>query len=357
MQLRFPVCLTVLLLACLLGAPTARAAHYWQALGSTDDGDFDIDIASLKKINEGVVSITTRHIYSAKLAAEQRKSLKLPVRPGYEITSILVNCGQQATATIEEQIYDKNDRNLMFFRADRVEWESINKGSVMEAIAGAICGGAGETPEKDKGPVAGTGFVVSAAGHVLTNNHVVAGKKKITTVIDGVTRELALLRFDAVNDLALLRLNGALPQSAVFRDDTLIRPGDPMVALGYPLAGLLANEPNVTTGIVSALSGPENDSRLLQFTAPVQQGNSGGPILDECGDIVGMVVGKLDAVAMAKATGDIPQNVNFAIDRNMVVHFLRINGVEPALAACQQKRSPSETAEKLRGAVLQIMAE
>jgi S1-C subfamily serine protease len=358
MTIRLPLGLAMLLLAGLLGAQAAWAQHFWEALGSTDDGDFDIDISSVKKINEAVVSVATRHVYTPKIAAQQMKSYRLASRPRYGVTDVLVNCGRKAVATTEEKLYDKNDRTLLALRADRVEWETINQGSIMEAIANAVCGGEGEgQADQARGAVSGTGFVVSAIGYVVTNNHVVAGKKKITTVIDGTTRELALLRSDTVNDMALLRLSEAPPQGVAFREGKLIRAGEPVVVLGYPLHGVLANEPNVTTGIVSAQSGPDNDSRLLQFTAPVQQGNSGGPLLDDCGNCVGMVVGKLDAMQLAKATGDIPQNVNFAIHRSMVVNFLRINGVEPVAGSCQQKLSPSETAEKLRGSVLQIMAE
>ena len=165
----------------------------------------------------------------------------------------------------------------------------------MEALANAVCCGesGGGNPaicavSPAPSSMSGTGFVVSADGYVVTNNHVVAGKKEITTVIDGEKRSLTLLKTDAANDLALLKLSPAPPQGIAFREGPLIRPGETVVALGYPLLGVLANEPNVTTGTVSALSGPENDSRLLQFTAPIQQGNSGGPLLDDCGNAIGM---------------------------------------------------------------------
>src|SRR6266478_224338 len=88
------------------------------------------------------------------------------------------------------------------------------------------------------------------------------------------------------------------------------RVGESVVAVGFPLTGLLSSDPIVTTGIISALSGLRNDRRRIQITAPVQPGNSGGPLLGENGSVVGVVVGKLDALKMVKVTGDIPQNVN-----------------------------------------------
>ena len=103
-----------------------------------------------------------------------------------------------------------------------------------------------------------------------------------------------------------------------------------MVAVGFPLPGLLASEANVTTGTVSALAGIGNDTRFLQMTVPVQPGNSGGPLLDLEGRVVGVVVGKLDALEVASVTGDIPQNVNFAIKASVVRSFLDASGVAVA---------------------------
>ena len=96
--------------------------------------------------------------------------------------------------------------------------------------------------------------------------------------------------------------------------------------VGYPLRGALASGANVTVGNVSALAGPGDDRRLIQITAPVQPGNSGGPVLDSAGNAVGVAVAKLDAAAMARATGDIPQNVNFAVSARAARALPRFRG-------------------------------
>jgi S1-C subfamily serine protease len=103
--------------------------------------------------------------------------------------------------------------------------------------------------------------------------------------------------------------------------------GEDILVAGYPLRGLLGGM-NVTTGTVSSTSGLGGDARYLQITAPVQPGNSGGPLLDGAGSVVGVIVAKLDAMAVAKATGDIPQNVNFAIKSAVARSFLSIHDVE-----------------------------
>ena len=104
-------------------------------------------------------------------------------------------------------------------------------------------------------------------------------------------------------------------------------------------------EANITVGTISALSGPGNDARLLQITAPVQQGNSGGPLLDQSGNVVGVVVSKLDAMAIASLTGDIPQNVNFAIKQSLAQAFLDANGVDYETRTSAKELTTADIAE------------
>jgi hypothetical protein len=176
----------------------------------------------------------------------------------------------------------------------------------------------------------GTGFAVSQDGQIVTNHHVVADCAEVRVRPGG--REAlagAVLAQDPGNDLALLRVPVHMAAAAL-RDAPGIRAGDSVVAVGFPLPGLLGSEANVTTGTVSALAGIGNDARFLQMTVPVQPGNSGGPLLDLEGRVVGVVVGALDAVKVASVTGDIPQNVNFAIKASVVRSFLDASGVAVA---------------------------
>lgn len=121
--------------------------------------------------------------------------------------------------------------------------------------------------------------------------------------------------------------------------------GEAVTVAGFPLRGLLSSELNVTSGNVSALAGPGDDPKLLQITAPVQQGNSGGPLLDGSGNVIGVVVSKLDAVHAAALTGDIPQNVNFAIKGTLVRSFLDIHGVAYGRRPSNSKLAPEGLAE------------
>jgi len=177
----------------------------------------------------------------------------------------------------------------------------------------------------------GTGFVVSANGHIVTNHHVIDGcvgdiKGNLTGEASMVLR---VVSSDANNDLALLQA----PSTVTFKDFARIRDrsfhsGDSVVAIGFPYHGLLTSDFTVTTGIVSSLSGMRNDTRFLQISAPVQPGNSGGPLFDTTGQIVGVVTAKIPVLRIAAATGNIPENINFAIKTGALRDFLD-NSVVP----------------------------
>ena len=182
---------------------------------------------------------------------------------------------------------------------------------------------AGRPPAGRGGVSTGSGFFVSSEGHVLTNAHVVRDCAAVHAPPGVAVRVVAR---DDASDLALL---DGPPSGAVapFRAGRGIRPGDEVVVVGYPLRGMLASEANVTRGNVSALAGPGDDRRLFQMTAPVQPGSSGGPVLDLAGRVVGVTVARLDALTVARATGTIPQNVNFAVGAGTARAFLDAEGV------------------------------
>lgn len=165
-----------------------------------------------------------------------------------------------------------------------------------------------------------TGFHVSGEGHVVTNAHVVEGCARVALHPGG--HEASVLGKDARNDLAVLM--SGLPSAAYasLRAGRNVRPGDDVVIVGFPLKDVLSTTAIVTTGSVSALGGLSNDTSKLQISAPVQSGNSGGPLLDQTGLVSGVVQSKLNALRVAAATGDIPQNVNFAINVATLTGFL-----------------------------------
>ena len=163
------------------------------------------------------------------------------------------------------------------------------QGAGAAAIAAAALM-SGMVPAHAAGTQSGSGVVIGARGEILTNAHVIRNCGPITVrSASGDSAPALLVERDEKNDLAVVRRTVPLSAVAVFRDGGPVRAGDAVVALGYPLSGLLAKSANLTVGNVSALAGLRDDSRYLQISAPVQPGNSGGPLLDASGHLVGIV--------------------------------------------------------------------
>jgi len=172
----------------------------------------------------------------------------------------------------------------------------------------------------------GSGFIVASPGYVLTNKHVIEQCTEIRSPAHKAV--LRLVARDDKHDLALLEGDLTASEVARFRAASAPRLGEPVIVAGYPLSDLLASSINVTSGTVSALAGPRNNEALFQITAPIQRGNSGGPVLDSHGEVIGVVVSKLNALRVAMVTGDVPQNVNFAISGALARAFVESNGIE-----------------------------
>ncbi|MBW8269818.1 trypsin-like peptidase domain-containing protein [Caldovatus sp. SYSU G05006] len=191
----------------------------------------------------------------------------------------------------------------------------------------------------------GTGFVV-ARDRVLTNQHVIADCNRVLvrTADNRLLAAVPPAQVDRQRDLALLAVPGDPGPPLAFRAAPPVRRGEGVVTYGFPLSGLLSSGPTLTTGEVSALAGLRDNPQQFQISAPVQPGNSGGPLLDRLGHVVGVVVSKLNAQRVAQFTGDIPQNVNFAVKGTEALDFLRRAGVTPRLA---ESRGPERSAAEV----------
>lgn len=142
---------------------------------------------------------------------------------------------------------------------------------------------------------------------------------------DGIVN---LITSDTVNDLALLQLPNKKSEMALMNPDpSKLRQGEDVIVFGYPFNSVLSSGGNLTPGTLSALTGLGNNTNGIQITAPIQSGSSGSPVLDKKGNVVGVVSMKLDDGIVARATGQIPQNVNFAVNGQTTKAFLDANKV------------------------------
>jgi uncharacterized protein len=133
-----------------------------------------------------------------------------------------------------------------------------------------------------------------------------------------------------------------------------IRAGDDIVTVGFPFGSVLGSDLKVTKGNISSMTGISNDTSMFQFSAPVQPGNSGGPLLDAGGNVVGVVTAKLNDLGTLKATGSLPQNVNFAIKNQIVQIFLDSHGIEYLSRSTEKNLSAADVAEQARKYTLNV---
>ncbi|MFV2058405.1 MAG: trypsin-like peptidase domain-containing protein [Thiohalomonadales bacterium] len=171
----------------------------------------------------------------------------------------------------------------------------------------------------NEGISTGTCWVV-APGYIVTNYHVVARANEINITFPGGRKLTGSIKIaDKVNDIAIIGVNqrGKLPPAIPLIKKSA-NVGMNVFTIGYPHTDVMGKEAKLTDGIINSMSGYLDDPRLYQISAPVQSGNSGGPLINLNGEVVGIVTSKLSAVKVFKWTGDLPQNVNYAIKSQYV---------------------------------------
>ncbi len=172
----------------------------------------------------------------------------------------------------------------------------------------------------------GSGFFVSDQGHIVSNAHVVGVCKKVKAYEEGVEVFLNILATDNVNDLGLVKGKFKNTQYLNIKTDGA-ELGEDIVAFGYPLSQTLSDSVKLTKGIVSSLSGLDNNYSQIQIDAAIQPGNSGGPVLNMDGQVIGVASAGLSKLYMAQKAAYIPENVNFAVAAPALTTFLKANKI------------------------------
>jgi serine protease Do len=172
----------------------------------------------------------------------------------------------------------------------------------------------------------GSGFVVSTHGHVMTNAHVVLLCDDIRV---GDNKPAKLIAVQAGDDLALLQVPDLAAQRVADFASAEVLLGEDVAVFGYPLRPLLAAQLNMTTGIVSSLRGLGGDPAYIQISASVQPGNSGGPVVDLKGRVVGIATSVLNTARSTHRPDGTHAPINFAIRHERMLRFLRAQGIQP----------------------------
>lgn len=182
---------------------------------------------------------------------------------------------------------------------------------------------------KEKGYATGTGFFITNQGHLITNYHVIDGANSIT-VTDPKNEKNSLARIivsDPANDIAILKIDAESTPIPLARRLENVK-GDEVLTLGYPHVAIQGQEQKATFGRINALSGVKNDIRFIQIDVPIQPGNSGGPLINSNGEVIGVVTATLDQLKALRSTGSLPQNVNYAVKIDYILPTLNAAKIE-----------------------------
>ena len=325
----------------------------WKNLPSPPDYQAMVDLDAVKK-NQNWGVFTLRRAYVS--------AQSLPDGKEYHSTRLqyMVNCAD-GTAALATTAYYGGDRKLI--RGDiRPKWKSEfatpEAGSELAGGMKLACERLAKNPAGSAQPAPGgrssaSGIVISREGRILTNQHVVQ-QCGTYEVIDGKNRTLraALEVADSTRDLALLTVKEKFPAAAPLRKAITPQLGENIIVVGYPLVAVLGTRPSVGFGHISSTVGVRDNPAQMQISVPVQRGNSGGPVLDQAGNVIGIVVAKLNALKLAQRTGDLPQNVNFAIKGEVIRAFLEANKIEFETSGDTAKLENTEIAN--RGAAVTV---
>jgi serine protease Do len=171
----------------------------------------------------------------------------------------------------------------------------------------------GMTPDET---VSGSGVFISEQGYVLTNNHVIQGAQNVTVILsDGTQEKATVVGADPYNDIAVLKVSGKVPAVATLGNSDVLKPGETVIAIGSPLGDF---KNTVTVGVVSATGRSIDTGKgyqiegLIQTDAAINQGNSGGPLVDLAGEVIGINT----LIVRNTGTGTVAEGLGFAIPIN-----------------------------------------
>jgi TPR repeat protein len=189
--------------------------------------------------------------------------------------------------------------------------------------------GSDNSISSDNPKYSGTGFFITDNGYLISNYHVVKDATKVRLLTSAGLIDAKVVQVDAANDLALLKANaeGGMKNAEAFKPLSIaasrtVNLGGTVATVGFPNIGLQGFAPKLAKGEIASLSGAGDDPRYFQISVPVQPGNSGGALVDERGNVIGIVSAKLNASAALAASGALPENVNYAVKSSFLLSFL-----------------------------------
>ena len=184
----------------------------------------------------------------------------------------------------------------------------------------------------------------------------IEGSSNISIILNGKSVSASLIDHDSSNDIALLKVDKPVEGLSIeLKKKT--KQGTEIAVLGYPNIGLQGNEQKATFGFINANSGIQGDTRYFQISSPIQPGNSGSPMVNEKGVVIGIASASLNQTAAIKSTGTLAQNVNYAVKIAYALPMLINHGVEYIEPAGQKALEKTDLIESISNSVVLVVAE
>jgi S1-C subfamily serine protease len=200
-------------------------------------------------------------------------------------------------------------------------------------------------PSIDNAKASGTGFYITEDGYLITNNHVVKDATQFRLITSAGLITAKVVKVDEANDLALLKAGGKFSPLPIAASRSA-HLGGTVATIGFPDPSLQGFSPKLAKGEIASLSGAGDDPRYFQISVPVQPGNSGGALVDERGNVIGIVSAKLDASTALAMSGALPENVNYAVKSSLLLSFL-----ESVPDVANKLKAPNTADEKFEDVV------
>ncbi|WP_346353796.1 S1C family serine protease [Azotosporobacter soli] len=320
----------------------------WVSYAQMQDGDrYYYSQSSIRANESGVLVASLRKFANPDSAISRRVALLL-FQPGNSRYKVLF-----------QKAYDAENKVVDERSFPQAEWEAVIPNSVYARLMDIAAGYQAKASRAAAASVSGSGFFV-ANGVAVTNYHVIKDAKKIEVLCsNGKKAAAVVVGIDMASDLALLKVGAVmeeLPQLPLGNAKE-IKEGMRIYAVGFPLSNVIGNTPKITDGIISSLNGFNGDIRQCQISAAIQPGNSGGPLLNERGEVVGVVTATLGKNFADKA-GILPQNVNFAVKENNIRNLADNLGISlPNKDAHRKNLSGEEIMETAKKSLVYIKVE
>jgi len=204
---------------------------------------------------------------------------------------------------------------------------------------------------------AGTGFFVTDDGYLVTCEHVIHGATSFRVNSGTNSFPARLVHKDKTIDIALLKVDGSFRAMPVALEPQ-VKLGDVVFTIGFPNPDVQGVEPKLTRGEISSMAGIRDDPSYFQISVPVQPGNSGGALVDENGNVVGVVTMRLDDIATYEVSGALPQNVNYAVKGGLVRRFLdHVSELRGKLKTQKTRKNPDTASGAAESAAALVIAE